>query len=246
MTIETQQDVVRLQIIGKIVADTLKHMTKEARAGMTTLELDKIGEEYLLKFNAKSAPKLMYNFPGTTCISVNEDVAHGIPGERVLQEGDIVNIDVSAELDGYFADTGGSFVLGKSTDIQKKVMRATREALAQAILVARAGKPINLIGKAIEKVARKYQLKIIENLGSHGVGRSLHEDPTFIASYFDPNDRRLLKDGQVITIEPFLSSKSRWVEESSDGWTLFTEPGNVSAQYEHTMIITKHTPIILT
>lgn len=246
MTIETQNDILKLQIIGKIVADTLKLMINEAKVGMTTLELDQIGALYLEKCNAKSAPKLTYNFPGTTCISVNEDIAHGIPGDKVLKEGDIINIDVSAQLDGYFADTGGSFVLGKPSGIQKKVMRATREALDSAIAVATAGKPINLIGKAIEKVAKKYNLKIIENLGSHGVGRSLHEDPTFIASYFDSSDRRLLKAGQVITIEPFLSTKTKWVEEAKDGWTLFTEAGSVSAQYEHSMIITHHRPIILT
>jgi methionyl aminopeptidase len=162
MTIETQNDIVKLQIIGKIVADTLKLMIKEAKVGMTTLELDQIGTAYLEKFNALSAPRITYNFPGTTCISVNEDIAHGIPGDIILRDGDIINIDVSASLEGYFADTGGSFVLGKSSEIQKKVMRATREALSSAIAVASAGKPINLIGKAIEKVAKKYNLKIIE------------------------------------------------------------------------------------
>lgn len=246
MTIETQNDIDKLKIIGKIVADTLKLMAKEAKVGMTTLELDNIGRAYLETFNAKSAPKYTYNFPGTTCISINEDIAHGIPGDRILKDGDLINIDVSAELDGYFADTGGSFVLGKSTEIQKKVMRATREALNAAIAVATAGKPLNLIGKAIEKVARKHNLKVIENLGSHGVGRALHEEPTFIAPYFDPNDRRILKEGQVITIEPFLSTMTKWVEEASDGWTLFGEKGNVAAQYEHSMIITKKKPIILT
>lgn len=246
MTIETQQDIVALKIIGKIVADTLKLMMKEAKAGMTTLELDEIGRAYLEKFNAKSAPKYTYNFPGTTCISINEDIAHGIPGDYVIKDGDLINIDVSAELDGYFADTGGSFVLGKSTDIQKKVMKATREALNAAIAAATAGAPLNLIGKAIEKVARKYNLKIIENLGSHGVGRALHEEPKFIPPYYDRNDRRILKEGQVITIEPFLSTHTTEVEEGSDGWTLSGEKGNVAAQYEHTMIITKHRPIILT
>ena len=246
MTIETQADIQKLKIIGKIVADTLKLMTKEAKVGMTTLELDEIGKSYLEKFGAKSAPKFTYNFPGTTCISVNEDIAHGIPGDKKLKEGDMINIDVSAELDGYFADTGGSFVLGQSSNIQKKVMKATREALNAAMFVASAGKPINLIGKAIEKVARKHNLVIIENLGSHGVGRALHEDPEFIAPYFDPQDQRILKEGQVITIEPFLSTKTKWVAEANDGWTLFTDKGNIAAQYEHSMIITKHRPIILT
>lgn len=246
MTIETQQDIVCLKIIGKIVSDTLKLMMKEAKPGMTSHELDEIGRAYLEKFNAKSAPKFTYNFPGTTCISINEAIAHGIPDNTVLKDGDLINIDVSAELDGYFADTGGSFVLGKSTDMQKKVMKATREALNAAIAAATAGAPLNLIGKAIEKVARKHNLKIIENLGSHGVGRALHEEPTFIAPYFDKNDRRILKEGQVITIEPFLSTKTTWVDEAQDGWTLMTDTGNVAAQYEHTMIITKNKPIILT
>ena len=246
MTIETRQDIVQLKIIGKIVKDTLQLMIKEAKPGMTTLELDEIGKTNLEKHGAKSAPKVTYNFPGYTCISVNEDIAHGIPGPYLIKEGDLINIDVSAELNGYFADTGGSFVIGEANPMQKKVMKATREALGAAISVATAGAPLNLIGKAIEKVARKYDLKIILNLGSHGVGKALHEEPEFIAPYFDRTDRRILHEGQVITIEPFLSSKTTYVDEGLDGWTLSTEKGNVAAQYEHSMIITKQRPIILT
>lgn len=246
MTIETRQDIVQLQIIGKIVKETLQLMMKAAKPGMTTLELDELGRINLEKHGAKSAPKETYNFPGYTCISVNEDVAHGIPNSYIIQDGDLINIDVSAELNGYFADTGGSFVVGKASPLQQKVMTATKEALNEAISVAKAGAPLNLIGKAIEKVARKYKLKIILNLGSHGVGRSLHEEPKFIAPYFDRKDRRILKEGQVITIEPFLSSVTDYVEEGADGWTLSGEKGNVAAQYEHSMIITKNRPIILT
>ncbi len=246
MTIESEHDIEQLKIIGKIVTETLNLMMKAASVGMTTEELDEIGRANLDKYKARSAPILSYKFPGTTCISVNEEIAHGIPGKKVLQNGDLINIDVSAELNGYFADTGGSFVLGDSNPKQLKVMKATREALTAAMDVARAGAPINHIGKAIEKVAQKYNLKIIQNLGSHGVGRALHEYPGFIANYFDPNDKRILKEGQVITIEPFLSTKSSWVEEASDGWTLFCEPGNVAAQYEHTMVITKKKPIVVT
>lgn len=246
MTIETKEDIQELKTIGKIVADTLKLMMKEAKAGMTTAELDELGRVYLESFGARSAPKLVYNFPGTTCISLNEDIAHGLPNQTILKEGDLVNIDVSAELNGYFADTGGSFVVGKSTELQKKVMKATREALNAAVSVAKAGAPINLIGKQIEKVARKHQLKVIKNLGSHGVGRALHEEPEFIAGFYDPEDRRILKEGQVITIEPFLSTKTEYIKEAKDGWTLYGEKGNVAAQYEHTMIITKSGAIVLT
>lgn len=246
MTIETRQDIVQLKIIGKIVRDTLQLMMKAAKPGMTTLELDVIGKTNLEKHGANSAPKVTYNFPGYTCISVNEDIAHGIPGSYVIKDGDLINIDVSAELNGYFADTGGSFVVGEASPLQKKVMRATREALNEAIAVATAGAPLNLIGKAIERIARKHNLKIILDLGSHGVGKALHEEPGFIAPFFDRSDKRILHEGQVITIEPFLSSKSTHVDEGSDGWTLSTEKGNVAAQYEHSMIITKHRPIILT
>lgn len=246
MTIETNKDITELKIIGKIVADTLKLMMNKARPGMSTAELDQIGGEYLSSFGAQSAPKLTYNFPGFTCISLNEDIAHGLPNETLIKEGDLINIDVSAELNGYFADTGGSFVLGKSSEIQKKVMKATREALNAAVSVVKAGTPINQIGKQIEKVARKHQLKVIKNLGSHGVGRALHEEPEFIAGFFDPNDRRILQEGQVITIEPFLSTKTEFIKEAKDGWTLYGEKGNIAAQYEHTMIITKSGAIVVT
>ncbi len=246
MTIETKEDIKHLKAIGKIVSDTLKLMMAEAKAGMTTRELDQIGEKYLSSFGAKSAPKSVYNFPGSTCISLNEDIAHGVPGDKILNEGDLVNIDVSAELNGYFADTGGSFVVGKSSEVQKKVMKATREALNSAMSVVKAGTPVNQIGKQIEKVARKHQLKIIKNLGSHGVGRALHEEPEFIAGFYDPSDRRILQEGQVITIEPFLSTITEEVLEAKDGWTLFGVKGNIAAQYEHTMIITKTGVIVVT
>lgn len=247
MTIETKKDITELKNIGKIVADTLRLMMNKARPGMSTAELDQIGGEYLNSFGARSAPKLTYNFPGFTCISLNENIAHGLPSDKILiKEGNLINIDVSAELNGYFADTGGSFVLGKSSEIQKKVMKATREALNAAVSVVKAGTPINQIGKQIEKVARKHQLKVIKNLGSHGVGRALHEEPEFIAGFFDPNDRRILQEGQVITIEPFLSTKTEFIKEAKDGWTLYGEKGNIAAQYEHTMIITKSGAIVVT
>lgn len=247
MTIETQADVEALKSIGKIVAETLKLMMSEAKAGMTTKELDEIGKKYLELHHAKSAPKYCYNFPGTTCISINEDIAHGIPNNYVIKNGDMINIDVSAELNGYFADTGSSFVVGNNPNKeQQTVLKATKEALQSAMKVATAGASLNLIGREIERVAKKYNLKIIENLGSHGVGRALHEEPGFIAPFFDPKDKRKLKLGQVITIEPFLSTRSSLAVECRDGWTLTTDKGNFAAQFEHSMIITKKYPIILT
>lgn len=246
MTIETQDDVIALKRIGRIVSLTLQRMLDVAEPGMTTRELDLIGQRLLEEHGARSAPKLTYNFPGSTCISINEEAAHGIPGDRVIRAGDVLNVDVSAELGGYFADTGGTTIVPPTTPQKTRLCHATRTALAEAMKTARAGQPINRIGAAIERTAKAYGFKIIENLASHGVGRALHEEPEHIPGYFDPSDTRTLHEGMVITIEPFLSTKSRIVTEASDGWTLAGVNGNLSAQYEHTMIITKGAPIVVT
>lgn len=246
MTIETEDDVVALKRIGRIVSSVLHDMLDAAEPGMTTRELDLLGEQLLERHGARSAPKLTYNFPGSTCISINEEAAHGIPGDRVIFAGDVLNVDVSAELGGYFADTGGTRVVPPTNAQKTRLCHATRTALEQAMKGARAGQPLNGIGAAIERTAKTYSFKVIENLGSHGVGRALHEAPEHIPGYFDPTDKRVLKDGMVITIEPFLSTKSRVVTETSDGWTLVGVRGNLSAQYEHTMIITKGAPIVVT
>jgi len=246
LTIETDSDLQHLFVIGHIVAEVLKKMMAYAEAGMTTKELDEYGGKLLAMEGARSAPQLTYNFPGYTCISINEEAAHGIPGERVIQPGDIVNIDVSAEKSGYFADTGGSFVVAPVDPAKQRLCHATRLALNNAIATARADSPINLIGKAIQKTAKQKGYKIIRNLCSHGVGRALHEEPKQIPGYFDPRDSRRLQKGNVITIEPFLSTKSNAVREAGDGWTLVGAKGNWSAQYEHTMVITENRPILVT
>ncbi len=246
MSIETENDVAALKRIGKIVARVLQEMLDAAEPGMTTRELDAIGEQLLARYDARSAPKLTYDFPGSTCISINEEAAHGIPGERVIQPGDVLNVDVSAELDGYFADTGGTKVVPPTNPQKTRLCNATHLALEHALFHARAGRPLHGIGAAIQRTAQTYGFKVIANLGSHGIGRALHEEPEHIPGYFDPTDRRLLQQGMVITIEPFLSTKSRLVTESSDGWTLVGSPGNLSAQFEHTLIITQGEPIVVT
>lgn len=246
MTIETDKDLIGLQEIGKIVALTLKQMIHQAEPGMTTSELDYIGKMLLEKHGANSAPKITYGFPGYTCISINEEAAHGIPGTRVINPEDVVNIDVSAEKNGYFADTGGTFVVPPSSHLKDLLIHSTKLALREACNSARAGNPINSIGKSIQNIAKRKGFRIIKNLCGHGVGRSLHEEPREIPGYYDRNDRRVLHDGLVIAIEPFLSTKSRYVTEDDDGWTLSTQKGNLSAQFEHTMVITKGKPILLT
>lgn len=246
MSINSQKDLESLCKIGKIVARCLQLMQSKLEPGITTGELDAIGGAFLEAHGARSAPKLSYNFPGNTCISVNEEAAHGIPGAKVIKAGDLVNIDVSAELDGYFADTGGSAIVPPKAKLHLKICAAARRALQSAMIEARAGAKINRIGFAIESEAKKHGFTVIENLGSHGVGRALHEEPGFIAGYYDKKDHRILRENQVITIEPFISSGARQVVDSGDGWTLSTDPGVFTAQYEHTLVITKGMPLIMT
>lgn len=246
MTIESQSDIEALQRIGRIVAQVRDTMLALARPGMTTAELDAVGERLLAEAGAQPAPRLTYGFPGATCISVNEEAAHGIPGGRVLRGGDVLNVDVSAELGGYFADTGGTRVLPPAAARDTRLCHAARTALAEALKVARAGQPLNRIGAAIEATARRFGFRVIENLASHGVGRALHEAPEHIAGYYDPADTRVLHEGMVITIEPFLSTRSRVVEETDDGWTLVGAKGNRSAQFEHTLVVTRGEPIVVT
>jgi methionyl aminopeptidase len=246
MTIENEDDLEKLKIIGRIVFETMMLMKKQLEIGMTTLELDEIGASNLAKYGARSAPKVMYDFPGHTCISVNEEAAHGIPSKRIICEADVVNIDVSAELDGYFGDTGGTFPVPPVDPKIQYLCQSTRKALRAAMDVARAGARVNQIGASISKTARKTGFVTLKDLGSHGIGKSLHEEPHFIPNFYDKNDRRILNEGQVITIEPFLSTRSEQTTTEEDGWTLTTGAGNFSAQYEHTMVITKNKPIILT
>lgn len=246
MTIETEQELRELRQIGRIVAQTLQAMIDRTEPGMTTGELDLIGKEWLEHYEARSAPKVTYDFPGYTCISVNEEVAHGIPGSRVIQPGDVVNIDVSAEKSGYFADTGASFVVPPVNAVKNRLIDATQQALQEACHRASAGRSLNVIGSAIQQVARQSGFQVIRNLCSHGIGHGLHEEPSEIPGYYLPGEKRRLHEGLVITIEPFLSTTNRFVTETDDGWTLAGGKRSLSAQFEHTLVITRGKPILLT
>ena len=246
MTIENEQDLEKLSIISRIVYETLYLMKRHLKVGISTKQLDKIGQQNLAKYGARSAPILMYDFPGHTCISINNEAAHGIPSERKIKAGDVVNIDVSAELGGYFGDTGATFTIPPIEPRIEYLCDVTKKSLKAAMKVARSGAKINQIGLAIEKTAKKSGFTTIKDLGSHGIGRSLHEEPHFIPNFNDTKDTRVLKEGQVITIEPFVSISSESTTTADDGWTLLTEEGNFSAQYEYTMVITRGQPLVLT
>ena len=245
MTLENASQLAGLRLVCRIVADVLAAMQAYVRPGMTTREVDEYGERLLAAAGATPAPRKVYGFPGATCISVNEEVAHGIPGERALNPGDLINIDVSAELDGYFGDTGGSFALPPVDPRHERLLAVTRRARDEGIRAARAGGLVNRVSAAIERVAKRTGHRVIRNLSSHGVGSALHEEPA-IYNYYDPRDTRRLHDGQVITVEPFLATRCNRVEQRDDGWTLVLPAGGSAAQFEHTIVVTRGEPLVLT
>jgi methionyl aminopeptidase len=248
MTITSDEELEKLKAIGRIVALVLNAMAGALRPGITTAELDDIGKRLLDEHGARSAPQVTYEFPGATCISVNEEVAHGIPGSRVIMPGDLVNIDVSAEKDGIFADTGASYVVPPVMDVLARLTRDGRKAMWTGIRQVQAGKPLSDIGTAIGKFAKENKYSLITNLASHGIGYSLHDKPEAIPTWPDRSERRRMNDGLVFTIEPFLSLGAKTAVDSplDDGWTLVSHPRAFTVQYEHTLVATKRGPLVVT
>lgn len=246
MTVENDDDLQGLKAAGQLVARTLAAMGKALEPGITTRELDQLGRAMLEREGARSAPELTYNFPGATCISVGPDCAHGIPDDRQVAAGDLINIDVSAELNGYFGDTGASFAVPPVTQRIERLCRDGRRAMWSGIRAVKSGGRLNEIGRAIQTFADRNGYTLVTNLASHGVGRSLHDDPGEIPTWWEPGDRRRIPEGLVFTIEPFLSLGADFVEEGDDGWTL-TPPGHQpTVQYEHTLVATRRGPMVLT
>jgi methionyl aminopeptidase len=245
MIVRNNEDLSGLMRIGQICGLTLQHMLAHVQPGISTKELDNIGAEFLKRHNAVSAPITAYKYPGWTCISINDEAAHGIPSSRVIQAGDMVNIDVSAVLENYWGDTGASIVVPPIKPEYERLCGFTIEALYAGIKQARANQPLNAIGKAIQGVAQKGGYRLIRELGGHGVGRHIHEKPN-VPNHFNPRARTALTEGMVITIEPFLNLGRGHIITDRDGWTLRTPDKSISAQYEHTVIIAGDEPILIT
>ncbi|KMO40934.1 type I methionyl aminopeptidase [Methylobacterium aquaticum] len=247
MTVSSDDELESLRRIGRIVADALEAMGRAIEPGITTRELDRIGRDHLERAGARSAPETVYGFPGATCISVNEEIAHGIPGERRIAAGDLVNIDVSAEKDGWFSDTGASFAVPPVTRAVERLCRDGRRAMWTGLRQVGAGKPLAGIGQAVGAFARKNGYTLVRNLASHGVGASLHEEPTEIATWPDAAERRIMTEGLVFTVEPFLSLGADFAENRDDDpWTLYSRPQALTVQYEHTVVATRNGPLVLT
>lgn len=245
MSVESPADLEGLIRVGRVVAETLEAMAGFVRPGVSTVEVDAVGARILRGHGARSAPRIFYGFPGVNLISVNDEVVHGVPGDRVLRPGDLVSLDVTAELEGYIADAATTIPLAPYSGTAERLCRSARTAFEKAAAVARAGRPINCIGKAVEREVSQRGFRVLKELAGHGTGRRIHEDPV-VSNVFDPLDTQPLTEGLVLTIEPLIAERSKRVFTNDDGWTLRTVGGDLSAHYEHTLVITKDRPILLT
>ncbi|MBW8299666.1 MAG: type I methionyl aminopeptidase [Hydrogenophaga sp.] len=246
MIVSSEDDLNGLKDIGRICASAVKIMGAALEPGITTRELDQIGRKVLDDAGAQSAPEFCYEFPGATCISVNEEIAHGIPGDRKILAGDLVNIDVSGVKNGLFGDTGSSFIVPPAKPKIEKLLRDGKRALWVGLNQVRTGQPMVNIGNAIGTFAKKNRYTLIQNLASHGIGHSLHEEPKELSTWPDPDETRIMEEGLVFTIEPFLSLGGLWAEDGDDPWTLYSDPKAPTVQFEHTIVVTRNGPIILT
>ena len=247
MSITLESELEGMKKVSEAVAYTLKEMQKFARVGLSTKELDNYGAQILNDLGAKSAPYVTYGFPGYTCISVNNEFCHGIPSDkRILREGDLVNIDVSAELEGFWSDNGASFVLGEDVNHHQTLVQASKDILQKAIQNIKGGVRISDIGFLMETEAKKRGFKVIRNLTGHGVGRSLHEEPSEIANFRDTYNLSRFKKNSVVAIETFISTNSTYAETLQDGWTMVGNKGGFMAQHEHTIVVTDGKPLVLT
>ncbi|MFN7010572.1 MAG: type I methionyl aminopeptidase [Allorhizobium sp.] len=246
MIVSSEDELNGLKEIGRICATAVKTMGAALEPGITTRELDQIGRRILEEAGAQSAPEFCYQFPGATCISVNEEVAHGIPGDRRIAAGDLVNIDVSGVKNGLFGDTGASFIVPPVKPKIEKLCRDGKRAMWVGLNQVRTGQPLAAIGNAIGTFARKNRYTLIQNLASHGIGHSLHEEPKELSTWPDSDETRIMEEGLVFTVEPFLSLGGLWAEDGDDPWTLYSEPKAPTVQFEHTIVVTKNGPIVLT
>ena len=246
LTIRSNEELEGVLRAGAVVRSALDVMKKAVCAGMTTQALDDLCADVFESQVARSGAQLAYGFPGFACISINEEAVHGIPSEsRTIREGDLVKLDVTAELDGYFADAAISVPIGNASPRKQRLSRCAQSALRKALKVARAGRPINGIGRAVQTEVEREGFSVIPELGGHGVGRTVHEEP-FVPNYDAPWNRQRLWPGLVIAVEPVISSGAGGSVTADDGWTIRTADGSPSAHFEHTIVITKGDPIVVT
>ena len=245
MSINGPDELKGMRAAGAVVRQILEAMKRCVRPGVTTAELDEVGAGVMREQGARSAPALVYQFPGANCISVNEEAVHGIPGKRELRSGDLVKLDVTIEKDGFMADAANTVPVGEVTEESRRLAECAERAFTKAMLVARAGFRVSEIGRVVEREVRRSGFAVIRDLSGHGIGRTIHEEPR-VPNFPDPRANQILTEGLVITVEPIIAAGSGRTVVAKDGWTVVTADRRPSAHHEHTLVITKGQPILLT
>lgn len=225
--------------------ETLRALEAAVRSGITTGALDRVAAGVFAAHGARSAPATVYGFPGTVLISINDEVVHGVPGNRALRMGDVVKLDVTVEKDGYVADAARTVIVGVGTVVAQRLRASAESAFRAAIRVATVGARVSSIGRAVEADVKRAGFSVVRGLAGHGVGRTIHEPPN-VPNFFDPGQNDVLTDGLVLAIEPMVTVGSGEVVESLDGWTIRTRDGGLAAHYENTVVITTRGPVVLT
>ena len=245
MSIKTPEELAGMRAAGRVVRKMLEAMKNAARSGVTTGELDDIGADVMREHRARSAPALVYGFPGVSCISVNDEIVHGIPGKRRLRDGDLLKLDVTIEKDAFMADAAETVVIGNGSQIGQRLAACSQRAFECALLAARAGNPVYEVGRLVETEVSKSGFFVIHQLCGHGIGRTIHESPS-VPNFADPQAKQILTEGLVITIEPIIASQSSRAFLARDGWTMRTADRGLAAHHEHTLMITSDEPLLLT
>jgi methionyl aminopeptidase len=245
MSITSEEELREMREVGRIVGRVLKELSAQVKPGVTTQQLDDRAAEIFRASGARSAPMMVYDFPGAICISVNDEIVHGIPGPRVIRAGDLVKLDVTAEKNGFMADAAVTVPVAPASDDAKRLARCAERAFRKAAEVARARRPVCDIGRAVEDEVKRSGFSVIRELCGHGIGRTIHEAPS-VLNFYDPLVNSRLTEGLVITIEPIIAAGRGDEVLDKDGWTVRTRDRSLSAHFEHTIVITRDEPILLT
>ena len=243
MSIDHPAELAALRAAGRVVAETIRELSRRVRPGVSTGDLDDVATRVFARHGARSGPRLDYDFPRTVCISIDDECVHGIPGPRRLRDGQLVKLDVTAELDGFYADACRTVAVGRVRPREQRLVAAAQSALKRGLDAATAGANVGAIGAAVQAEVERRGFSVCAELSGHGIGRRIHEAPDVPNVAWDGPE---LTDGLVITVEPIIAAGRGSVHVADDGWTIRTDDGSPSAHAEHTIVITGGAPILVT
>jgi methionyl aminopeptidase len=245
ISLKTKEEIEKIRSAGRVVAGALEVIGENLKPGITTAELDNLANEYIERCGGKAAFKGYHGYPANTCISINEEVVHGIPCERRIEAGQLVSVDIGVLLDGYCGDSAYTFLVDGVSEEAKRLAEVAEEALYRGIEAARPGRHLTDISWAIQSHVEKSGFSVVRDLVGHGIGKKMHEEPQ-IPNFGKPGAGPLLKEGMVLAIEPMVNQRGYEIETLKDQWTVVTKDRSLSAHFEHTIVVTSKGAVILT